>query len=549
MAWYNPTFFQWQILPATPLETALWALQILLLVLVLRIGRKSFDAPFPELPISLCLLVLALGWCIRLAYQFVLAAIDFNFFVLDDPARWCLANEWRLDPYLISWDGVWLGGVFYFHGAMMWVIDDLVAASKFMAVLFNLLPLIGSFLFTQSLFHNRWLSCLAVILMAPLWFHILLGGGAMATMPMVGFTLLGSGLLIFAVEANETRRRWLLLVLSGLCLALASTFHHVAWIHLGMILIVLFAFTVSKWGRTASFGWKCFIVFTLICLGYCVIWMVGCWVQFGDPLQSFHYQYQNRVEMGFAGSHLEKFMIYPTALTDSFRPLIPMVVFSLAWVILARRPRQNRLRLTLVTMFLIMIVLVVSAFLSGAPGQPFRTTSILSAGLICLAVGPFTAIWRDHNANRAGGPWRIQRLHLISIILLFCVLVLWGLDNHRKTFQMRYELVKPRTNALALGAWLRAEFAEPADLKMENITLPVWILHEKKTEQIIEELTSYYAAGTPDRVKISTGDSTHVIKDLQPGQIVITNWPLDESRFLKLMDIGIYRIYRTLTSE
>src|SRR5262249_43394768 len=155
--------------------------------------------------------------------------------------------------YLITWDGIWQGGTFYLHGAAMRVISDPLVATKFVAVGVNLITLLGMFLFSKGIYRDSRLASLVVLFAAPWWPHIWLGTGTMPEMPTTGFLLIGSGLFLSGIYAG---RRLQLLAWGGSALsyACATTFHMVAWMMLGPILIVLLGYSWLSEKRGGPFG-------------------------------------------------------------------------------------------------------------------------------------------------------------------------------------------------------------------------------------------------------------------------------------------------------
>ena len=237
------------VLKPTAVEIVLWILQAFLLLLALRKSRGI--AQDRTVSASACALAIALAWNWRLIYEFALAAGGYWYFVADDPSRWWQSVSWSHDPYFISWDGVWQGGTFYLHGAAMRLVRDPLIASKLVSGFYSVLPLLGLFILTQGLYRNRKFSIAVVLFAAPLWVHLLLGTGALAEMPVVGFMLGGVGLLLLSLDQLAPRRTRLELG-AALAFAAATTFHMVAWMMLTPVLMMWLGYSCTVALATAQ---------------------------------------------------------------------------------------------------------------------------------------------------------------------------------------------------------------------------------------------------------------------------------------------------------
>jgi len=117
-------------LPTDILDGILWSLQALVLILAWRAGRRTGEEPEPSLTPERCLIAILVAWIWRLIYLFVLSSRGFAYLVPDDVARWLLSWGWSVSPYLISWDGIWQGGVTGNVAAFLECRPDVAGAFK-----------------------------------------------------------------------------------------------------------------------------------------------------------------------------------------------------------------------------------------------------------------------------------------------------------------------------------------------------------------------------------------------------------------------------------
>ena len=235
-----------------PMELIGWGLQILLVALVS--WRAAGPIRLPEPGISFCLLVLCLGWVLRLAYLFALASDGFMYWIGDDPIRWLDAWSWlHSPPEELGTVSVWMPGTTLLHGVAMRLISNPLYASKLLSASYSVMSLAGVFVFAQALFRNRVISLASVVFLAPFWIDILLSTGTMAEMPTVGAMLGGAGALLIGLRLPVGRRRTLFLLCAAASFAIATLFHVVAWIQLtGILLFLLPVFLSSNHGSPLS---------------------------------------------------------------------------------------------------------------------------------------------------------------------------------------------------------------------------------------------------------------------------------------------------------
>ena len=525
----------------TFIQKSLWFFQFVAIALFLT-GRKSdWSKSRRAVSLSFCFLAIALAWVWRLAYQFVLSSGGFAFFVPDDPTRWGMAHAWARDPFFVTWDGIWLGATFYLHGAAMWIVDDPLLASKFVSVLYNVLPLAGIFIFTQSLYRDRLISSVAVLFAAPWWHHILLGSGAMTEMPVVGLMLGASGFLIMGLK-GPIRRRLGALCAAAACYFLATAFHYIAWLQLAAVLVVLLIYSLASRSAPERFGLRSWFFFSLASTGYCILWALGCWIKFGDPLYFLKGQAAlNALYMG-EREPLELLSQYPLAIIYSLWSLFPLTVFGAFRTFFPREQSSATARMALITIGVALALMMATTLTGGTNAAPYRSIAPIAAALFPIAMAPMLmnfSAWLDRRnqsrAQRSAGS-------LALALILLVIAGLWLIDNHQMTLS-RQRMEEPLdSDSIALGSWIRQEFLRPQRLSVENLALPLrlWIPQEANLHSL---LTVEYLAGIPSRIQRRFGDPDPDVDSLQTGQILIAHQPVTHERLTPILEIGVYVIY------
>lgn len=530
-------------------EAALWSVQILLILAVLLFKNKSPLHEKKSLSISTCLLAIVLAWCWRLVYQFVLASGGFPFFFLDDPSRWRMAYQWSRVPYLITWDGLWLGMTSYLHGSAMRFIDDPIMASKFISAVYNLLPSVGLFVFTQTLFRDRLFSCIVVLFSAPFWLEILLSSGTMTEPPVIGLMLLGSGLLLEGLQAAQPRRRRMILTAAALSYLLASSFHYMVWLHLAAILSALLVYALWTRGKQFHFTWKSWLVFSLVSVSYCIIWVLGCWSIFGDPLYFIKHQSSlNLAILSHTAPPVRSLMLeYPEALLYTVRSFLPLALVGLFMSMRKEALEKRKVNAVLVVAGLILLILISTSVKGGTNASPYRTVIVLAALLVPISLMP---VYRGLVQVFAQGQFRQNSMRgkqLLAGCLIFLFAGLWVMDNHQKIMQGRGKRLgltgELSPDAIALGTWLRHEIRTPQYLSPENLKYPI-VFWFSESAQLGDKITLHYLSGFPGQLDLRLGKHTPDLDQLNPGQILITDRPLESRQLVFLRQMGRYSLYQ-----
>lgn len=522
-------------------------LQLALIGCVLLGWTKRLRWPRRPLSPSVCLSALCLGWCCRLTAVFVLMAAGFHYVEADDPCRWCLSWSWTKYPYFIDWSGVWPVGTFALNGmAMKWTADPLVA-SKLVSALFCLMPLVGLFIFSLGLFSNRRPACAAVLVGAPLWLHLILSTGSMSEMPTVTFMLTAAGLLLIGLRRPPSRGRWMLLAASACMFNLATMFHLSCWLQLGAVLTGLFVYSLSRFGRESRFGWRPWLMFSLAASAFCIVWVIGNTVHFGDPF------YNLKINGRFLIRDVGQFplwqcvIVYPLFILFTLKSVLPLLVFGLAWSLWSKDRDQSRRRGVLLTIGFALLIMVATAITGRSyPPNHHRATIMLSTVLIPFLVAPFfpdSSRWPRQGSTPSPPLQNSQKYLMAGLALLAgCFLVL---VNYQMALTQLYAPFDNHKGAdgIAMGAWLRQEMISPRILEPEDLKMPVYILEPKIMHFPVmsQYLAVLYGAGFMNRIEEGHSDS---IDSARPGQIVVTLAPQLDPRCKLITRIGAFYVYK-----
>ncbi len=524
--------------PWTPVELAGWAAQIAAIGFLLLFGVRASELRGPPVPTDVaCALVLALGWAWRLLYQFVLASSGFWYFVADDPCRWFLAWQWAVNPYVITWDGVWQGATFYVHGLAMRIGSDPLVGSKFVSALYPLIALLGIFLFTQGVYRDRTLAAASVIFLSPWWLHILLGTGTMTELPVLGFLLGGAGLFFIGLRSVGRRRR-LALAFAAASFAIATAFHIVAWMALATILAVAFVSAATR-GRDRGFGLQAWLVFLLLATSYCWLWFIGCWIKFGQPL-AFIRNYAETTRVIASAIPLgRRLLSYPEALVFSVFGFLPLAVYGVISGVVRRSEERNRVRCVIAAAAAFLLILV-AASVRNPGGPPFRLTITLAGALVPISLAPLRLLART-TANS-----RHDRRSLARLAVLAFIAVSWFLGNHLKTIGLPHSVQSLDADAISLGVWIRQEIAAPQTLDRASLDLPIRLwLHEPSLDRF---LGIVYASGLPSRVQEWKGPNPG-ISSMKRGQYLVTDRAVDDPALAPQKRHGRYTVYQLQPAE
>lgn len=517
-------------------EKVLWAIQVFLIIGWLILPR--FRGIPGEAPLTAGLAALGLAWAFRLAGLFLLTADGYYFLGSDDPCRFGMAHGWSLHPFLVTWDGIWLGGVFYFHGMAMRFLEDPLIASKLVAVGFSGLPLAGIFLLARGLYRNNRIAAASVLTAGPLWYHLLLSTGTMAEMPMLGGTLAGAGLLLMGLDIPSGPRRIAVLASSALAFVFGTMFHTVAWLNLAPILGALCLFALLRRGKD-SLGIGTALAFSLVAVAYCIFWVASCWIKFGDPLQFIRGQIaHNRAVVGGWGD-IQQYFTYPVALGYALWPIAPITVFG---IIMAFLPGSNRRRVLTVlgVLSVAMLILVATTGPGGAATVPYRAVSAIAATLIPIALAPFFCSRLSHDAPRNFGIGSGLRLGLFIGLLS-----LWFGANFTLALKRKYDDTTPNPDSVALGVWLRQEHRAKrtlfSDEGSRNHPVRLWI---PEPSMQLDRETIQFVYGHPHQLDLrGAGYPSPEIESLATAQALITVTPIEDARLRFVTRVGMYHIY------
>lgn len=517
------------------IQAAGWMTQIAAIIALLLFSTRGHDPKAAESPgrasWSLCALAVCGAWAWRLACLFLLASLGFHYSIPDDASRFYLSWGWYKRPYLITWDGVWQGGTFYANGLAMHLIHDPLAAIRCVAILFNLLALLGVFLFTEGIYRDRRHSILAVLFAAPWWVGILLGAGTMPETPLVGCLLCGAGLFLKGLSAAP-RSRALAWSASALCFAAATSFHMVAWMALGPILLVLLVYAWISQRQGGAFRLTTWLWFAAVSVSYCVVWLIGCWVKFGSPFDAIERNAHSLIRDSGITLLSARLSAYPGALLHNLWPLLPLVLFGTVWGSVRTGPDRGRVRTVLTTMGLGLGVLIASAVAANPDGHPYTTVTLFGMALLPIALSPLLYLLSSTRTHA-----RRQRIGAVALVAL--VGVFWAWDNQARMMRSLRGAGGPETDAIAVGTWLRAEMLTPRLLDLGASASPVRVW----TDSHLKDLAILYACGLLGRLEQWEPDKDPV-DSMQQGQYLVTDRDIQNTKLTLQFKVARYNVYQ-----
>src|ERR1035438_230231 len=174
------------------------------------------------------------------------------------------------------------------------------------------------------------------------------GAGTMPETPLVGCLLCGAGLFLIGLSATP-RYRSLAWWAAALCFAAATSFHMVAWMVLGPILVVLLVYAWISQRQGGAFRLTTWTWFAAVSVSYCVVWLIGCWVKFGSPFDAIERNAHSLIRDSGITLLSARLSAYPRALLHNLWPLLPLVLFGTVWGSVRTGPDRGRVRTVLTT--------------------------------------------------------------------------------------------------------------------------------------------------------------------------------------------------------
>lgn len=517
------------------IQAAGWAAQIVAIIVLLLVSTSRQDARSAVSPGSLswphCALAICGAWAWRLACLFLLVSLGFHYSIPDDASRFYLSWGWYKQPYLITWDGIWQGGTFYVNGLAMHLIHDPLAAVRCVAVLFNLLALLGVFLFTEGIYRDHCHSMLTVLFAAPWWIGILLGTGTMPETPLIASLLGGAGLFLIGLSAAP-QFRLLALWAAALCFAAATSFHMVGWMVLAPILLgsLVYAWISQRHGgafRLTTWSW-----FAAVSVSYCVVWLIGCWVKFGSPFDAMQRNAESLTRDSGITLLSARISAYPLALWHDLWPLLPLVLFGIVSGSVRAGSDRERVRAALTVIGLGLGVLIASAAAANPDGHPYTTVAVLGMALLPVALSPLVSLL---SVARTHTRWkRIGAVALVALVAVF-----WAWDNQVRAMHSLQAAGGPDTNAIAVGEWLRAEMQAPRLLNLGAAAPPVRVW----TDSHDKDLAIFYACGLLGRLE-EWEPNTNPVDSMQQGQYLVTDRDVQNIEVTLRFKAARYNIYQ-----
>ncbi len=254
------------------LRTALWlyfaagCLTIFSLHLSLSIPDVDFSHGPSHLPFLGILPILALFAFIQLK----LYSNGYVFFSADDACRLVIAQKWARDPFLLTYDTIWLPGQFWLLGGAMYLVSDTLLIGKLLTLSFGIALIVVLIRLATQLYGklSGFLTGLILVLWAPFeW----LSGAPMAEI----YTFLGMATSIY-YAMKFYQEPSIGAGLGMVCAAtFAATFRYEVWLY--CLCLIPFGFLVWLKRNHTGFNrlwWMWFLPMAFPCLYFLLNWWI-----------------------------------------------------------------------------------------------------------------------------------------------------------------------------------------------------------------------------------------------------------------------------------
>jgi hypothetical protein len=364
----------------------------------------------------------------------------------------------------------------------------------------------------------------------------------MTEMPTIMLMLSGAGLLLMGLRRPPSGQRFWLLATAALLFNLAASFHTTAWPQLVAILAAVLVYAGSRWGRAGRFRLGHGLLFSLAASAYCGAWLIGCWIKFGTPFQTFRLNSVLLVrQLGYFPLGI-RLAAYPQSIAFTLKSVLPLLGFGIAWSWLAGGRDQPIRRCVLAVIGLALLLMMASTLNGAVSTQCYRSTIVLATALVPFMAAPFFPRLGSMAPAAQTRPKPLPRAQK---------LIVWGLAISAGFFYLRvnYQNVVERldwinnsgANGVAMGAWLRQELIRPRILRPRNLALPLRIhnidVGNAKVWPVI------YGAGALNRLEIRNEASPET---LRPGQVLISPTQIKDPCLAVISNMGPFFIYERL---
>ena len=272
--------------------------------------------------------IVVIGLALRLAATYLAQTTE-----PDALARVMISWEWKFKPNTGIEGGVWLPLHTYLLGAAFWFRSEPYLLPILINIGCAVLTAIPLYWFGQKEFARPGLSAGAVVATAFILFPLAFRNSLMA-MSDTPFALLLAMALWPLARARDDDGTMTHAMLAGLCVTLAAGVRYEGWIMIPFLALVLW--------RTP----RRFLAFGCVAMIVPSLWMIGCWVEHGDPLYSLRFQAADTAGVlsdrgGISAlKRLVRLIFFPGVLGIGLSPLVMALCIWGAISEVRRRSRQ-----------------------------------------------------------------------------------------------------------------------------------------------------------------------------------------------------------------
>jgi hypothetical protein len=181
------------------------------------------------------------------------------------------------------------------------------------------------------------------------------------------------------------------------------------------------------------------------------------------------------------------------------------------------------------------------AMASNPTSPAYKATLPLAAALL-----PFAAVPIASTVRTLPGEPRVSRSHVAVAGLTALAVALWAGENHRQVmaYPARTDCTDP--GAIAMATWLRSDITRFSGSTLASTPRPVRVW----TGNFLTNLTIAYVSGFPGRLELWPPASADPgMGSLSPGQYLLTNRSVADSRLISCGSLVDFRLYRAGSSE
>lgn len=281
-------------------------------------------------------LVLILFLCMRIVLQLLIYRAGFKAITADEFGRIVLASQWAENPHPI-WGGGWLPFGEYLFGISLKLMWELLWIPRFITILFGLVSIIFMYLFSLSIFNDRWVAIVSTVLMGLNPIHVQLSSVPLTEM-LYGALVVG-GAWFFSRYLSS--RKVTHLISAAILLAIANGFRFEAWLFSIVIIIFLTWELFSKLRPNVNLGTGLTLIGSAsLIIVFPIVWMITSYYQSGSFFSSLDFVRVYKATWQAAGTD---FLAYAETILSSDPFLAFLAPFGIGYLIINKEKSKAKI--------------------------------------------------------------------------------------------------------------------------------------------------------------------------------------------------------------